>query len=98
MMGRNTDLFCDASHRRKVLSPWVIYDFDQKDPASAEMAVEMYRRWLTHELNGAGIVRPCILTTEDIQRELRGKNLACWCQLDQPCHADVLLEIANGQA
>ncbi len=30
----------------------------------------------------------------DIAR-LRGKNLACWCRLDQPCHADVLLEFAN---
>lgn len=27
--------------------------------------------------------------------ELRGKDLACWCPLDQPCHADVLLEMAN---
>ena len=27
--------------------------------------------------------------------ELRGKNLACYCPLDQPCHADVLLELAN---
>ena len=26
---------------------------------------------------------------------LRGKNLACWCKLDAPCHADVLLELAN---
>src|SRR5262249_43409965 len=26
---------------------------------------------------------------------LRGKNLACFCRLDQPCHADVLLELAN---
>lgn len=26
---------------------------------------------------------------------LRGKNLACWCALGAPCHADVLLEIAN---
>ena len=26
---------------------------------------------------------------------LRGMNLACWCPLDQPCHADVLLELAN---
>lgn len=26
---------------------------------------------------------------------LRGKNLACWCPLDKPCHADVLLELAN---
>ncbi len=27
--------------------------------------------------------------------ELRGRNLCCWCALDQPCHADVLLEMAN---
>lgn len=26
---------------------------------------------------------------------LRGKDLACWCPLDQPCHADVLLDLAN---
>jgi len=32
---------------------------------------------------------------EEIQAELRGKNLACWCRLDRPCHADILLEIAN---
>jgi len=34
-------------------------------------------------------------------RGLKGKNLACWCPVydingvRQPCHADVLLEIAN---
>ena len=27
--------------------------------------------------------------------ELRGKDLACFCKLDEPCHADVLLELAN---
>lgn len=27
--------------------------------------------------------------------ELRGKDLACFCDLDQPCHADVLIEFAN---
>jgi Domain of unknown function (DUF4326) len=33
---------------------------------------------------------------EAARRELAGKDLACWCPLDQPCHADVLLlEIAN---
>lgn len=26
---------------------------------------------------------------------IRGKDLACWCPLDQPCHVDVLLELAN---
>jgi hypothetical protein len=28
-------------------------------------------------------------------KPLRGKNLACWCPLDQPCHADLLLKLAN---
>ena len=26
---------------------------------------------------------------------LAGLDLACWCPLDLPCHADVLLELAN---
>ena len=30
-----------------------------------------------------------------IQVELRGRHLACWCALDMPCHADILLEVAN---
>jgi hypothetical protein len=31
-------------------------------------------------------------------QELRGKDLACWCALDKPCHADMLLQIANDEA
>jgi len=27
--------------------------------------------------------------------ELRGENLACFCPIDQPCHADILLKLAN---
>lgn len=34
-------------------------------------------------------------TVEDVRRDLRGRDLACWCPLDEPCHADVLLEVAN---
>jgi len=30
--------------------------------------------------------------------ELRGHDLACWCPLGAPCHADVLLELANAPA
>lgn len=32
---------------------------------------------------------------ERIREELSGKNLACWCHLNEPCHADVLLKVAN---
>jgi hypothetical protein len=30
-----------------------------------------------------------------VQVRLKGKNLVCWCPLDVPCHADILLKIAN---
>ena len=29
---------------------------------------------------------------------LKGKNLACFCKLSEPCHADILLELANQQS
>ncbi len=39
----------------------------------------------------------CVLRFEYNEiKELKGKDLACWCPLDQPCHADVLLKLANG--
>ena len=38
-----------------------------------------------------------LLTNREIKDDLRGKDLACWCPLDQPCHADVLLELANAE-
>jgi hypothetical protein len=28
---------------------------------------------------------------------LRGKNLACWCKPGSPCHADILLQLANSK-
>lgn len=35
------------------------------------------------------------VTVEDVRRELKGRDLACYCPLDGPCHADVLIEVAN---
>lgn len=35
------------------------------------------------------------ISAPEIRKHLRGKNLACWCPPGEPCHADVLLEIAN---
>ena len=29
--------------------------------------------------------------------ELKGKDLACWCPLDKACHADVLIEMLEGE-
>lgn len=30
-----------------------------------------------------------------LREKLGGKNLACWCALDKPCHADALITIGN---
>ncbi len=32
---------------------------------------------------------------DQIRTDLAGKNLACWCPLGSPCHADTLLKVAN---
>ncbi len=63
-------------------NPYRLEVFDGK----REAVVAAFWRYLHHE-NGAEL--------RNAVRELRGKNLACWCPLDQPCHADVLLELAN---
>ena len=53
------------------------------------------------ELSAADCVNLFVVSIENGKNpsfdcsELKGKNLACWCSLDMPCHADVLLEIAN---
>ena len=61
-------------------------------------AVAAYRQWLD-DPNAQPVrcktkwyPRP---TREQIVAALRGHDLACWCRLDEPCHADVLLELAN---
>lgn len=51
-----------------------------------EQVLKKYREYL---MANPGIV-------EDARNELRGKNLACWCKPGEDCHADILLEIANG--
>jgi hypothetical protein len=35
------------------------------------------------------------VTVDDAKRELRGRDVACYCPLNEPCHADVLLRVAN---
>jgi len=51
----------------------------------AAQAVALYRERLVAQPDKVELVR----------QMLAGWDLACWCPLDQPCHADVLLELAN---
>jgi hypothetical protein len=56
--------------------------------SSNEYAVSIYEDWLKEFPEGR-------FTAKKAKELLRGKNLMCFCSLDQPCHADVLLRIAN---
>lgn len=37
----------------------------------------------------------CPTLVNEARHLLRGHDLACWCPLDQPCHADVLIELTD---
>lgn len=66
------------------------YRLDKGDGvAEAREAVDLYR---------SDLYRGRWRITVDLARaELAGKNLACWCPPDMPCHVDVLLEAANSE-
>lgn len=63
-------------------NPWRVW----KDANAAE-CVAKYRHLIANNIWSFPI-------KQNIQDELRGKNLACWRKPGEPCHADVLLEIA----
>ncbi|MBE1238002.1 DUF4326 domain-containing protein [Phaeovibrio sulfidiphilus] len=69
-------------------------------PALRARLVEHYRTWLLkepgHETLWAGPdADRCRETALEALGRLRGKHLSCYCPLDGPCHADVLLDLAN---
>ena len=64
------------------------YPFDHQRYLGKAWAVEAYGQWLTSTLKGTTLLREHL-------HELKGKNLACWCKPGDPCHADVLLWLAN---
>lgn len=72
--------------RTSMWGNWAAKRADLKGSA----AVLEFRRWIDEEASWAWKGRLSI--------DLRGKNLACWCPPDQPCHADVLLALANPEA
>jgi hypothetical protein len=66
-------------------NPYKLADF-----VSREACIAMFRKQALLPEGG-------YIYRERVVKHLRGKDLACFCPLDQPCHADVLLEIANEQ-
>jgi hypothetical protein len=57
---------------------------------TASECVDKFARDIYHPNGCVGFEAHDVVT-------LRGKNLACWCKLNGPCHADVLLQLANAK-
>lgn len=74
-------------------NPFRIGDPDPETgrPMGREDALRRFREALPKWLEERG---PDGRPLRDLS-ELRGKDLACWCA-PLPCHADILLELANG--
>lgn len=68
------------------------YGLDKQ--AARARAVDLYGQWLAGTLD-PGLSPGEPPSTKAIRAALAGKNLACWCSLDGPCHGDTLLKIAN---
>ena len=58
------------------------------------LAVGAFQTWITVDGVTAGIADRKQWMLDNL-KELRGKNLACWCKPGTACHADVLLRLAN---
>lgn len=56
---------------------------------AAALAVELHREWIIRMLELNADFRALLVA------ELAGRDLACYCPLDMPCHATTLLELAN---
>ena len=52
-----------------------------------EKCLELYTEWLAKKF----------LDNPEFLEPLRGKDLVCFCKLDQPCHADIIIEILEIQ-
>lgn len=79
----------------KWANPWTIHGAREagylgSDEAVRSLCVHMFSQAMNRGL-------PAVSRIAANLAELRGKDLACWCPLDQPCHADVLLELANAE-
>ncbi len=70
---------------RMVVDPWG-HEHYCEDGAARAVAVRLYREDVWYGRAPFDELDPA---------ELVGKDLVCWCPIDQPCHADVLLELAN---
>jgi hypothetical protein len=73
--------------------------FATSDDQARKVCVEAFRAWLDGDRWADGSGPAADKRHADYLAalpDLAGRDLACWCPLDQPCHADVLLELANG--
>lgn len=88
------DRYADAPNWHVSDGPCHYGPFATQAQATAE-SVRLYRKEVTIEGPQNYRLKRPVPTLSDIVKALRGRNLACWCKPSAPCHADVLLELAN---
>ncbi len=95
---------------RKAPRWWHVTGWDYTDnyigteARARAIAAERFRAWIArprlsqYDWPPRLIVQHAAIRAALASGDLANSDVACWCPLDQPCHGDVLLELANGGA
>lgn len=90
-------------------NPWVVFWSEVGPPhsyhptkeAAQKAAVDCFTDWASQDTldpklwSNLLIIKHTALKAALLRGDLAGKDVACWCALDRPCHGDPLLRIAN---
>lgn len=79
------------SINRNILNPWIIWSIS--GGFSLIDILQLYELWVVGMMaEKLFLPKP---PSNQMFETLRGHDLFCWCPLDRPCHADILLKLAN---
>ena len=81
------------SINRTILNPWILWS--ATGGFNIDDILELYELWVNGMLSERKYLPHT--PTDEMLNSLSGKDLSCFCPLDKPCHADILLKLANDE-
>jgi hypothetical protein len=91
---------CEEDHwQAKIITDTCRLDYDKKEDAikDCSLCFEKYLLPAKFYPDFPYAAKLEKINREEVIAELSGYNFSCWCSTKQPCHADVYLQILNGE-
>lgn len=98
--GTRHDLWFSADDIVETYVRWAtraeVVDLYRRALVTPTPQLRLYHRSRSWTLGRDGQPLGFMVTVDLVREQLAGRDLACWCHPGDPCHVDVLLEVANG--